>query len=130
VQQSPLTWRCRCCRAADDYIEYLRDSGIKLCALGADGDVLRAAGLPVHVSPQEVRGTLQATALCVCTAHNRYACDMAGFMLAPYCCCCCCCCHLRGELCARQPSWHMTLPVCWQAELGNCRRRCLTCQQA
>ncbi|KAF5841511.1 Uroporphyrinogen-III synthase HemD-domain-containing protein [Dunaliella salina] len=28
-------------------------SGVKLCALGADGDVLLRAGLPVHVSPAE-----------------------------------------------------------------------------
>lgn len=32
---------------------YVRGTGVRLCALGADGDVLQAAGLPVHLSPAE-----------------------------------------------------------------------------
>ncbi|KAF6261973.1 Uroporphyrinogen-III synthase HemD-domain-containing protein [Scenedesmus sp. NREL 46B-D3] len=34
-------------------VQYVKQSGIKLCALGADGQVLREAGLQVHVSPVE-----------------------------------------------------------------------------
>ncbi|GLC70787.1 hypothetical protein PLESTF_001033200 [Pleodorina starrii] len=33
--------------------DWLRSSGIRLCALGADGEVLTQRGLTVHVSPQE-----------------------------------------------------------------------------
>uniref|UniRef100_A0A7S0WU85 Tetrapyrrole biosynthesis uroporphyrinogen III synthase domain-containing protein n=1 Tax=Chlamydomonas leiostraca TaxID=1034604 RepID=A0A7S0WU85_9CHLO len=34
-------------------VEVLRGCGASLCALGADGEVLLGAGLPLHVSPQE-----------------------------------------------------------------------------
>ncbi|WIA22644.1 hypothetical protein OEZ86_009619 [Tetradesmus obliquus] len=37
----------------EEAVQYVQQSGIKLCALGADGQVLRDAGLQVHVSPKE-----------------------------------------------------------------------------
>jgi uroporphyrinogen-III synthase len=33
--------------------QYVRDSGVQLCALGADAHVLEAAGYEVHVTPAE-----------------------------------------------------------------------------
>lgn len=35
-------------------VSALQRSNVQLCALGADGDVLRQLGLPVHVAPPEV----------------------------------------------------------------------------
>ena len=33
--------------------EYVRESGVQFCALGADGQVLEAAGYDVHIQPHE-----------------------------------------------------------------------------
>lgn len=33
--------------------DYVRQSGVKFCALGADAQVLEAAGYDVHIQPQE-----------------------------------------------------------------------------
>mmetsp|Transcript_6399 Transcript_6399/g.14237 ORF Transcript_6399/g.14237 Transcript_6399/m.14237 type:complete len:359 (-) Transcript_6399:803-1879(-) len=37
----------------DAGVDALKRSGLRLCALGADGEVLMALGLPLHVSPAE-----------------------------------------------------------------------------
>jgi hypothetical protein len=42
--------------AAGAYADFVRGSGARLCALGADGDALAAAGLPADVLPAEVSG--------------------------------------------------------------------------
>jgi hypothetical protein len=54
-------------------VEVLQRCGARLCALGADGEVLQKAGLTLHVSPKEVRVWLisvSATALPAALLHK------------------------------------------------------------
>lgn len=90
---------------------WLAGSGVRLCALGADGEVLAEMGLPVHVSPPEVgRGMAmvpyvltQAVQLAVVQGQAsrgwRCTCSRCGWCVRGGAACCLTYAHACGGCC-------------------------------
>jgi hypothetical protein len=115
----------------EEAVQYVKQSGIKLCALGADGQVLRDAGLQVRCLSRFTTNPCQnKSRLTVgCLRWYRSQCSHAGrsssaasvnigrsrryqhvtsCLNQPSCCCCCCRCMCllqRPAPRASQLSW-------------------------